>query len=353
MFFPNELAYIDSIPTTSGNIRTIAEDFQVNEELNFTPTGEGEHVLLQIRKRHTNTDWLARQLAKLSGVKTLDVSYAGLKDRHAVTTQWFSVRLAGQPEANWQQLASPEIELLQIIRHQRKLRRGALHANHFTLIVRDLKGDLTELEQRLQRVAQQGVPNYFGEQRFGHRHNNLTQVAAMFAGNLKVRGRHQRSLYLSSARSLLFNSVLSERVKRAQWNQAVKGDVMQLADSHALFVIDEVAPEITSRLANFDIHPTGPLWGRGESMTETDAAELEKQILSNYIPWCLGLEQAGLQQERRALRLSVHELQWEFLDNTTLRLNFRLPAGAYATTVLREILQIRGDATRGKVSDVK
>jgi tRNA pseudouridine13 synthase len=235
-------------------------------------------------------------------------------------------------------LASPDIEILQSIRHLRKLRRGALQANHFVLTLRDLTGDFAELEHRLQRIAQQGVPNYFGTQRFGHHFDNLSQVEAMFTGVLKVRDRHKRSLYLSSARSLLFNHVLSERVKTGQWNQAMPGDVMQLANSHALFVIDEVDENIVLRLTSFDIHPTGPLWGRGPSMTHAQATEMETQILSNYATWCLGLEGAGMQQERRALRLLAKNFQWEFLDPTTLQLRFQLVAGAYATTVLREVV---------------
>jgi tRNA pseudouridine13 synthase len=333
--YPTDFAYLEGKPTLSGHLS--ADDFQVDEQLHFTPTGEGEHVLLQIRKRHTNTDWLAGQLAKLAKVKPVDVSYAGLKDRHAITTQWFSVRLVNQPEPQWQLLAGPDIDILQSIRHSRKLRRGALQANHFVLTLRNLTGDFAELEHRLQAV-QQGVPNYFGAQRFGHHFENLSQVEAMFNGVLKVRDRHKRSLYLSSARSLLFNLVLSERVKTGQWNQAIPGDVMQLANSHALFVIDDVDSNIVSRLANFDIHPTGPLWGRGPSMTHGLVAELETQILSNYTAWCLGLEEAGMQQERRALRLVVQDFQWEFLEATTLQLRFQLVAGAYATTVLREVV---------------
>lgn len=336
--YHTDFAYIDGKPTLTGQLS--AEDFQVDEQLHFTPTGDGEHVLLQIRKRHTNTDWLAGQLAKQAKVKPVDVSYAGLKDRHAVTTQWFSIRLVNQPEPEWRQLMGPDIEILQSIRHHRKLRRGALQANHFILTLRDLTGDHGELEQRLQRVVQQGVPNYFGSQRFGHQFENLNQVAAMFTGELQVRDRHKRSLYLSSARSLLFNQVLSERVKRGLWNQAIPGDVMQLANSHALFVIDEVDDNLVSRLANFDIHPTGPLWGRGHSMTQVQAAEMETDLLSNYTAWCLGLEQAGMQQERRALRLCVQNFQWEFLEEETLQLRFQLVAGAYATTVLREVINI-------------
>lgn len=335
MFF--KFSYVEGFPPLAGRLRTCAEDFQVDEELNFLPTGEGEHVLLQIRKRHTNTEWLAQQLAKLSGVKLVDVSYAGLKDRHALTTQWFSVRLAGRPEPAWQHLASPDIEFLHMVRHSRKLRRGALRANHFKILIRDVQGDRKELEHRLQRVACQGVPNYFGEQRFGNDYNNLTQAEALLTGTLKVRDRHKRSLYLSAARSLLFNAVLSARVDQALWNQAIHGDVMQFENSSALFLSETVTPDIIERLSRFDIHPTGPLWGRGTPMTQGQTAKLESEVLSSYTPWCTGLEHAGLVQERRALRLKVNQLVWEFIDPHTVHLGFWLPPGGYATTVLREL----------------
>lgn len=317
-------------------IRSSADDFQVDENLGFEPAGKGEHILLQIRKRHLNTEAVARQLAKLAGVKLMDVGYAGLKDRMAATSQWFSVNLAGKPEPDWTALACDDLQFLMVARHDRKLRRGALQSNRFSLIVRDLQGELADIERRLMRITQQGVPNYFGEQRFGHA--NLDRAAAMFAGQLRVKDRHQRGLYLSSARSELFNRILSHRVTAGHWNRAVAGDVMMLDGTHSIFPIMQVDAEIEERVMQGDIHPTGPLWGRGELRTGLDARQIEESVLQECSLWCRGLEQAELDQQRRALRLKVGDLKWNFFSSCEMQVQFSLPPGSYATVLLREVV---------------
>lgn len=319
-------------------MRAQPEDFFVDEVLGFEPDGEGEHVLLQVEKRNTNTQWLADQLAGFAGIPKRDVSYAGLKDRNAVTRQWFSLRLAGAPEPDWDNLPVDNVRVLQHARHRRKLRRGALQGNRFHLRVRELQGDLAALETRLQHIAQQGVPNYFGEQRFGHQGANLQQAVAMFQGK-RVKDRHKRSLYLSAARSFLFNELLSQRVARGDWNRAIAGDVMLLAGSNSYFVPEANDATIQQRLADFDIHPSGCLWGKGESPAQLEAAALERALAETHPVLCRGLEQAGLKQERRALRLPVADLHWNLAAaDQVLELRFTLPAGAYATSVLRELV---------------
>ncbi len=329
------LAYALGKPVASGVIRTQPEDFQVDEELGFELTGEGEHVCLHIRKRNANTDFIAKQIARLAGVKNMDVSYAGLKDRHAVTTQWFSVYLSSKPEPDWSQLNSDEVEVIEVKRHNRKLRRGSLKGNHFKLVVRDLQGDSSSLEQRLQTISSTGVPNYFGEQRFGR--DNLAKATGMFKAEFKVKDRNKRSMYLSAARSAIFNELLSRRVAAANWNQALVGDVMMLDGSHSVFSAETVDDEIKRRAAEFDIHPTGPLWGRGRLASTADAQQLEQQCADNFTLFCDGLEKAGMKQERRALRLPVGKLEWQ-LDNNSLSLSFFLSSGSYATSVLRELI---------------
>ena len=333
---PSALAYISDRPRVTGVIRSTADDFQVDENLGFDPAGKGEHILLQIRKRHLNTEAVARQLAKLAGVKLMDVGYAGLKDRMASTSQWFSVNLAGKPEPDWTALACDDIQFLTVARHDRKLRRGALQSNRFSLIVRDLQGEVSDIEQRLMRIKQQGVPNYFGEQRFGHA--NLDRAAAMFEGQLRVKDRHQRGLYLSSARSELFNRVLSHRVTAGYWNRAVAGDVMMLDGTHSIFSIMQVDAEIEKRITQGDLHPTGPLWGRGELRTGLDARQIEESVLQECALWCRGLEEAELDQQRRTLRLKVHDLKWDFTSSGEMQVQFGLPSGSYATMVLREVV---------------
>jgi tRNA pseudouridine13 synthase len=323
-----------------GRIRSRAEDFQVDEIPSFEPDGEGEHLLLRIRKRNTNTDWLARQLARLGGLPIVDVGYAGLKDRNAVTSQWFSLRLAGRPEPDWRDLESDEIQILERVWHGRKLRRGALQGNRFRLLIRALSGQSPALEQRLQQLRQGGFPNYFGEQRFGHGYGNLERADAMFARRLKRLDRHRRGLYISAARSQLFNQVLAARLEQGNWNRPLAGDLLMLEGTQSWFPALEIDSELERRAAQLDLHPTGPLWGRGRPQVDGPAGALEATVLADFEFWCQGLEHCGLSQERRALRVAVADLAWTFPTADELELSFSLPAGSYATALLRELLEV-------------
>ncbi len=339
----SQLPYAFGPPAASGRIRARPEDFQVDELLGFRPDGEGEHVLLHLEKRNTNTTWLADRLARLAGVPARDMSYAGLKDRHAVTRQWFSVRLAGRPEPEWGEIESEEIRLLEHGRHRRKLKRGALRANRFRIRIRNIEGDREELESRLQQIGEQGVPNYFGEQRFGHDEGNLRMALRMFSGERMKLSRNKRGLYLSAARSYLFNQLLAERIRAGNWNQALPGDLMMLDGSRAIFPITEPDDEIRERIQRLDIHPTGPLYGAGASELAADSAALEQRILADHKEWCDGLERSGLKQERRALRIRVGDLHWEWKEENDLELRFQLSPGSYATAVLRELVRYAGE----------
>ena len=334
-------AYAQGEPRCNAVLRSRPEDFIVEEVMGFSPDGEGNHAWLHIRKRNTNTEWLARELAALADVPLREVGYAGLKDRHAVTSQYFTVHLSGKAEPDWQQLASDEITVLDIDRHGRKLKRGALRENQFILTLRELQGECGDLEQRLQRIAEEGVPNYFGEQRFGHGFGNLAMAAAMFRGEWQESIRHKRSLYLSAARSYLFNRVLSARVTDDSWNRALPGESLMQQGSTSCFSVRLIGAEIAARVAAGQLHPTGPLWGRGRPISLAEAQALELALLDGESMWKSGLEQAGMEQERRALRLPVKKLQWQWLDATSLQLEFALPAGAYATSVLRELVKTK------------
>jgi tRNA pseudouridine13 synthase len=334
----SSLAYANEPPGVSGTIRTQAEDFCVDEIPAFTPDGQGEHVLLHIEKKNTNTDWLAGQLARFVDVPRKDVSYAGLKDRNAVTTQWFSIRLAGKAEPDWALFSLENTKILEHVRHQRKIRRGALKGNHFKIIIRDLQGNLDTLEKRLQRVSEEGVPNYFAEQRFGRNDANLQQAEAMFSGK-RIKDRNKRSMYLSAARSFLFNLILSHRVENKNWNQAITGDAMQLSGSNSFFCVEEIDDVICQRVDKLDIHPTAVLWGKGELATQDAAKQIEESIVQAHPDFEKGLIKMGLEQSRRALRLCVENMEWrQNKQDNTLQISFILPAGSYATSVLREIL---------------
>lgn len=324
-------------PPSKGVIRSCPEDFQVDEILGFEPDGQGEHFLLQIRKQNTNTDWLARQLANFADVKPPDVSFAGLKDRNAVTTQWFSVRIPGLSEPDWEQFSCEDYQIIHAQRHGRKLRRGSHKANSFRIVVRELQGDKPALEQRLKLMKQQGVPNYFGEQRFGRDGDNLTMAYRMLVEGERVKNRHKRSLYISAARSLLFNQVCSARVTNNSWRTGLDGDAMMLSGSHSFFIAESINAEIQKRLQQADITPTGPLWGRGPLATQGEAKAFEEQVLFDYSEWLKGLEHVGLKQERRALCIAVDDSHWKITDSN-LELQFTLATGSYATSVLREVV---------------
>jgi tRNA pseudouridine13 synthase len=331
----------------SADIRSKPEDFQVEEQLPFEPDDEGGHVWLLIQKRGINTDWLATALAKFAGVPTVAVGYAGLKDRHAVTTQWFSVNLEGFEEPHWPDFEASNITILTYTRHGKKLKRGVLTGNTFTLRLRNIQGDKESWQTGLELIQQQGVPNYFGEQRFGHQGGNLYRVEQWFSTGKAPKKRNQKSIYLSAARSWLFNLVLAERIKQQNWRTAITGDVMLLAGTKgSVFKIEDIDDTLLERVDTMDIHPTGVLWGRGQPQTQDACLNLEQQALDNWQDWQQGLEKAGLHQERRALRLYPSDFEWQFLDDNVLELSFFLPAGCYATVVMRELAVIADKSQR-------
>lgn len=323
-------------PSGKGEIRVLPIDFVVEESLAFEPSGKGEHVFLQIKKTGENTEFVVRQLARFSNVRQRDIGFAGLKDRHAVTTQWFSVWLPKGDEPNWQNFSTESIEVLTVTRHDRKLKRGVLAKNHFQLTIKNWHGDKIRIQEQLIQIQQHGVPNYYGSQRFGHEGRNVAKAVAMFNGE-KV-GREQRSLYLSATRSFLFNEILSLRVSQQTWNQAINGDVLMIEGSHSCFVCESVDEDISARLTQNLLHPTGSLFGNGTVRVKTDALEIEKQIFENYTELTSGLAAFGVENSQRALRVNVSNLKWQFLETDVLRLEFDLSAGSYATSVLREII---------------
>ena len=317
-----------------GRLRSVAEDFQVDEELGFAPDGAGEHVFLRVEKRGANTDWVAKAIARHAGVAAEAVSYAGLKDRHAVTRQTFSVPVPLRREMDWSGLHSDEFRVLDAVRHSRKLKRGALQGNRFRIVLREISGDRAAAERVLQAIAQRGVPNYFGEQRFGRDGDNAARALAMFQGRRVA--RHERSLLLSAARSQIFNNLLAVRVAQANWDLALEGEVWMLAGSHSIFGPEALSAALQARLAEGDIHPTGPLWGQGELRSSGAVAALEQGIAQQQAGLAAGLAAAGLNQERRSLRLFAQALRWQW-EHDSLCVEFALPAGCYATTVLREL----------------
>ncbi|MGB0210610.1 tRNA pseudouridine(13) synthase TruD [Algiphilus sp.] len=331
----HDLRFAHGGPPLGGWLRTTPEDFLVDEDLGFSPGGEGEHVFLHVRKRGANTDWVAGRLAEHAGVAPGAVSYAGMKDRHAVTTQTFSVHLPGMPEPDWDGLAEPGIAITGHSRHHRKLRRGALAGNRFTITLRDVAGDREQAEQCLRAMAAHGVPNYFGGQRFGRDSGNVNRALAFFAGRRTPRKHH--GMLISAARSHIFNAVLSERVGDGTWNRIIDGECCCLHGSRSWFPAEPGMDGLEARAAAFDIHPSGPLWGQGLLPSRGRAADLEQTVAAAYQKLVDGLGRQRLDQDRRALRLCPGALEWTWPDAASLTLRFWLPAGSYATAVLREV----------------
>ena len=321
------------------------EDFQVYEQLPFTPKGEGEHLFLQIEKTGQNTTWLARQLAKLADIPAMDVSYAGLKDRQGVTVQWFCLRIPGLPpegeHETWQtRLAELEgVRLLTSCRHDRKLRSGALTGNDFVIRLRDFQGEQSTLEKRLEDIAKIGVPNYFGEQRFGRDGHNLILAQKLFSGEIKL-ARERRGFALSAARSLIFNTVLATRVQNGNWMQLTDGDVLTFPDSASLIYPGRRDESVQVRFSQQEVLNTGPLWGKGALPSESGVHELELGVANNHQILAKGLEQRDLKQERRSLVSLVQNLNWTW-EGQDVVLRFSLYKSCYATAVLAELIDVR------------
>jgi tRNA pseudouridine13 synthase len=322
-------------------LKAVAEDFQVDEVLDIPLSGAGEHLWLWVEKRNLNTEEAARRIARAAGVPVRNISYAGLKDRQALTRQWFSLHLPGKADP---QLSKAEDETLKILtsgRHQRKLQRGAHSANGFILRLTELKAARAELDARLERIKAQGVPNYFGQQRFGFEGSNV-QGAREYADRQELPvQRNLRSRLLSAGRSYLFNCVLAERVADGSWNEAQVGDLLAFTDSRSFFPAGE-AECADPRLAILDLHPTGPLWGIGDAPTAGGAGALESRIGAAEPSIAKWLAEAGMKHERRILRLPIGGLSWHYPEPDILQLEFVLPTGCFATAVVRELVSLAG-----------
>lgn len=316
------------------------EDFEVTEVLPFAPEGEGNHWLLRVRKVGVNTDRVAKDLAQRAGCRPRDVGYAGLKDRHAVAVQHFTLpadRVKGSP-ADW---TGPSWEVLAVDRVRKKLQRGVLAGNRFRLLLELSPGARCAAGARFERLARAGVPNYFGPQRFGRGGGNLSGARAWFDAG-KEPGRRERGLYLSAVRSYLFNRVLATRVVQGTWDRLLAGELAIFADSNSGFVVTE-PPAEQARLRSGDIHPSGPLPGVGGRTPADDAARLEGQVLATEAELVKGVCDRDVRSHRRALRVVPGDPHWEAAE-AGVRIAFSLPAGAFATSVVREIISVRGEA---------
>jgi tRNA pseudouridine13 synthase len=323
----------------SAVLKASAEDFQVDEVLDIPLSGDGEHLWLWVEKRNLNTEEAARRLAKAAGVPLRTVSYAGLKDRMALTRQWFSLQLPGKADPDLSKAEDETLKILTATRHKRKLQRGAHAANGFTLRLTGLNADHAALDARLEQLKAQGVPNYFGTQRFGHDGGNVFDAQQWAARKALPEQRNVRSRLLSTARSFLFNQILAARVADGSWNRALLGDLLAFTDSRSFF--PATAAELDDpRLALLDLHPTGALWGEGALGSAGLAGEIEQKVALAHADLAEWLIKAGLSQERRILRLPIGRLSWHYPEPDILQLEFVLPAGCFATVVVRELFDL-------------
>jgi tRNA pseudouridine13 synthase len=335
-------AYGDALGTAV--LKATAEDFQVDEVLDIPLSGDGEHLWLWVEKRGLNTEEAARRLAKAAGVPLRTVSYAGLKDRQALTRQWFSIQLPGKADPDMSAAENDSLKILNSKRHKRKLQRGAHAANGFTLRLTQLQADTVRLDERLESIRQHGIPNYFGAQRFGHEGGNLGEARHYAERQALPEQRNVRSRLLSTARSYVFNQVLAARVADGSWQRAQVGDLLAFTDSRSFFPAGE-AECSDPRLAILDLHPTGPQWGEGESPASGATAELENTVAAREASLCNWLIKAGMEHERRILRLPIGRLTWHYPEPDILQLEFVLPAGCFATALVRELVDL---ATAGQ-----
>jgi len=333
-----EFQYLHGQPSSSAILKQTVEDFIVDEDLGFELTGEGEHLCVQIKKRNCNTHDVADALGRWAKVPGRQVSHAGLKDKHALTTQWFSIQLPGKADPDISLFKEDGIEIVALKRHNKKIKTGALKGNFFTINLSKLELN-DDLEQRLDAVKRQGVPNYFGSQRFGFNGNNIFHAQAMFSGK-KEKNKKKRGLYLSAARSLLFNKVVSERIEQDLFNQAVVGDFLQLSGSNSFFAAEVIDDSVLSRLQSHELNITAPLWGRAKNQDDSAREQLETSLLAVYKDLQTGLEAAGLEMARRAMLLVPQHFEYQ-IKSDCLHLSFYLPSGCYATSVIRELVTLR------------
>ncbi|MCL2896395.1 tRNA pseudouridine(13) synthase TruD [Brenneria tiliae] len=336
-----ELTWLHGKPQASGALKSTAEDFTVIEDLGFQPDGEGEHILTRVRKRGCNTQFVAEALAKFARIPARAVSYAGLKDRHAVTEQWFCLHIPGKETPDFSRFTLEGCEVLEFARHRRKLRIGALQGNDFTLILRQIS-DRAAVDARLLRIARDGVPNYFGSQRFGKGGNNLEQARLWANNDIRVKERAKRGFYLSASRSALFNQVASIRLAQQRAKTLLCGDALQLTGRGSWFVArpDELAA-LQARLDAGELQVTAPLPGDGALGTQDDALRFEQQSLVGQETLLSLLQRERVDPARRAVLLYPRQMRWDWQDEVTVELKFWLPAGSFATSVVREIMNLQ------------
>lgn len=298
----NHWPYAFGGPCATAQYRAQPEHFQVDELSELQPSGYGDYLLLKIQKRDINTAAVASELAKYFTVKPFAVSYAGRKDKQAVTRQWFSIKTAESYDDCNQQIHD-KFSVIASCRHHEKIQIGALSGNRFTIHLTQFKGDRNQVESNLENISKQGIPNYFGPQRFGSKNQNLIRGQRMLAGELRVREKNQRSLYLSACRSFLFNEILAEHVKHNCWQNCI-----------------------------------GYIPGDGDIPADCDTRDIIEAVLQRHESLVRGVSNSRVAWHKRPQSVPVTELDY-CCENDLLVLSFSLPKGSFATSLLREVIE--------------
>jgi len=333
------------MPLSSGQIKRHNADFNVVERLPEMASGVGEHLWLTVAKDGQNTAWVARQLARWAGLGPREVSYAGLKDRHGVTEQTFSLHLPGKLEPSVRLLQVDGLTVVEAKRHSRKLKTGQLVGNSFRIRLRNTDMPLDQLAHNWQILVEQGVPNYFGPQRFGHGGLNVLNGSAWLLGRAKA-PRHLQSIYLSAIRSFLFNKLLAQRVLDGSWNRLIAGDFAQFTEGKAGFYCAEPQATDIERCLQAKVSPCASLPGLSKDDFPALSAR-ERDQLAPYADLIAALEERQVARHFRKLRVFPEAAQFEVIDKDPV-LSFFLPAGSFATSVLAELVTEQGLGSGGE-----
>jgi tRNA pseudouridine13 synthase len=328
----------EGVPGCGGAFKLVPEDFEVEELPAYQPSGEGEHLYLWVEKRGRDTREVVKALSAALGVDEGDVGVAGMKDRQAITRQLISV--PARAEARLPDFSLEGVSVLWSRRHGNKLRTGHLRGNRFRLRLRGVK-DVGAARESFTRLATRGVPNYFGEQRFGREGDNADFGRLLVLGQRLPRrpDKFQRKLYLSAFQSRLFNRALVDRLRAGTFDTALLGDVLRKEDSGGLFVCEALEVDVP-RVAAFEVSPAGPLFGPKMTAATHAVAEAEAKLLADEGVTLDDFRRGGdeTQGGRRPYRVRLGSPSLE-VEGEDLVLTFELPKGSYATEVLHELLK--------------
>lgn len=324
------------LPGIGGRIGPEPEDFRVDELPAYEPSGEGEHRYVRIEKRLFTTPQAVQAVARAAGIQPREVGYAGLKDKHAVTTQWLSLPVRTPEPDTWQ--LPDAVRVLESSRHGNKLRTGHLRGNRFSIALDRVPADaLPKAEAIARRLETRGMLNYFGGQRFGRGGENLPRALDWLRGGARRRvDALLLKLYPSVVQSHVFDLYVSLR-QREGLDRVLAGEVVRLNGSSALFVVEDAARE-EPRLTSGDIHLTGPMAGpkmrkaSGRPLELEQAAAAAAGVDENVLE-TLGRFAPGARRD-----VLVYPEHFTVREDGAgrLRLEFELPAGSYATVLVRE-----------------